>query len=174
MPYSARLARADRLVMHAGEVPAFRRVEAELPYPLRRAPALGQERDRLWQRWVTVNPTARCICRPAIDGDARRCPRTARWGRVTPGDQRRAGPDSRWLISRWHRAGGREASSTRPAARRVPEDQKGCRVMRSGSRVSRPPPRSAPYLTASAVSGQLIPLPRKRWGYGLAGGLVAG
>jgi hypothetical protein len=42
--------------MHAGEVPAFRRVEAELPDPLRVRPALGQERDRLWQRWVTVDP----------------------------------------------------------------------------------------------------------------------
>jgi hypothetical protein len=68
----------------------------------------------------------------------------------------------------------RTRSSTRPAARRVPKNQKVCRVMRPGSRVPGPPPRSAPYLTASAVSGQLIPLPRKRWGYGLAGGLVAG
>ena len=59
-------------------------------------------------------PTARCTCRPAIDADARRRPRTARWGRVTPGDQRRAGPDSRWLISRWHRVGGREAARDRP------------------------------------------------------------
>jgi hypothetical protein len=32
----------------------------------------------------------------------------------------------------------------------VPKNQKVCRVMRSGSRVPGPPPRSAPYLTASA------------------------
>jgi hypothetical protein len=40
MAYSARLARADRLVMHAGEVPAFHGVEAELPDPLLDGPRL--------------------------------------------------------------------------------------------------------------------------------------
>jgi hypothetical protein len=42
MSYSARLARADRLVMHAGEVPAFRRVEAELPIRCARARPSGR------------------------------------------------------------------------------------------------------------------------------------
>ena len=68
-------------------------------------------------------PAARCICRPAIDGDARRRPRTARRGRVTPGDERRAGPRLP-LVHQPMAPSWRTRSSTRPATRRAPKNQK--------------------------------------------------
>ncbi len=32
------------------------RLAGQRPHPVRARPAVGQERDRLWQRWVAINP----------------------------------------------------------------------------------------------------------------------
>ena len=38
--------------------------------PVRAFPVTGEERDRLWKRWVVVESAARWPCRPAVDRDA--------------------------------------------------------------------------------------------------------
>ena len=54
--------------------------------PGARTPSVGEERDRLWQRWVAVDPRIDALCRPAVDRDARDRPRTARRDRLTAAD----------------------------------------------------------------------------------------
>ena len=52
--------------------------------PVRAIPAAGEERDRLWQRWVAVEPKLDGYAGRAVDRDTRDRPRTARRDRLTP------------------------------------------------------------------------------------------
>ena len=59
--------------------------------PVHARPAVGEERDRLWQRWAEIDLQLDDYAGAADDRDARRHPRTARRGRLTASGGLRVG-----------------------------------------------------------------------------------
>jgi deazaflavin-dependent oxidoreductase (nitroreductase family) len=71
------------------------RLAGQPPRPVRARAAAGEERSRLWQRWVTVDPHLDTRAALRSTRDARSRPRTSRRDHVTPVDDGRLGPARR-------------------------------------------------------------------------------
>ena len=64
------------------------RLAGQRARPVRAFPVAGEERDRLWQRWVAVDPKLDAHAGRRSTPDARDRPRTPRRDRLTPATRR--------------------------------------------------------------------------------------